>query len=437
MDKLYLANHFLNFTSIAYLIATLGYIFNLAIKKDKVNTTAFIVTLFGFLSQTIGLILRWIVAGWNQPPFSNLYESLIFFVWGIVLIFIITEFKYKIKLTGIFLLPIALIGMGLATLNPNKDIEPLVPALQSIWLHLHVATATFGYGAFIVATCFSILFLIKDNLEDRTFKLAASIIIFMCCMGLTYNSPIFSKASYTMEAMSEINGKLYAVPGPESLPNKFVPLRVNIPFVGIFIILTLLGYFLTSLLSIVFKKEKFNTIIQNLYLGSFLIQTIATLILIYNVANYGTQEYMGYNITVTFSSNTYEFGLLIFSWIIAFLFLIIKYIRPYIVEKLPEAERLDDYSYKTILVGFPFMTLLIITGAVWAHYAWGRYWGWDPKETWSLITWFVYAIYLHLRISRSWQGRPPAYISILGFFSVIFTYLGVNLLLSGLHSYGA
>ena len=81
------------------------------------------------------------------------------------------------------------------------------------------------------------------------------------------------------------------------------------------------------------------------------------------------------------------------------------------------------------------MTLNLISGAVWAYYAWGRYWGWDPKETWALITWFIYVIYLHMRILGGWKGRKTALISIFGFFVVIFTYLGVNLVISGLHSY--
>jgi cytochrome c-type biogenesis protein CcsB len=81
------------------------------------------------------------------------------------------------------------------------------------------------------------------------------------------------------------------------------------------------------------------------------------------------------------------------------------------------------------------MTLNLVSGAVWAYYAWGRYWGWDPKETWALITWFVYVVYMHMRVLGGWKGRKTALISLAGFFVVIFTYLGVNLVISGLHSY--
>ncbi|HNR14850.1 MAG TPA: cytochrome c biogenesis protein CcsA, partial [Thermodesulfobacteriota bacterium] len=100
-----------------------------------------------------------------------------------------------------------------------------------------------------------------------------------------------------------------------------------------------------------------------------------------------------------------------------------------------ESEKLEDMNYKAIAIGFPMLTLGIITGAAWANYAWGSYWSWDPKETWSLITWFVYATFLHARVVRGWKGKRAAVLSIIGFIAVLFTYFGVNYLLSGLHSY--
>ena len=102
---------------------------------------------------------------------------------------------------------------------------------------------------------------------------------------------------------------------------------------------------------------------------------------------------------------------------------------------LPASQILDDINYKAIVIGFPMLTLGIITGAAWASYAWGSYWSWDPKETWSLITWFIYAAFLHARYARDWRGKKTALLSIIGFCAVIFTYFGVNFLLAGLHSY--
>ena len=101
----------------------------------------------------------------------------------------------------------------------------------------------------------------------------------------------------------------------------------------------------------------------------------------------------------------------------------------------PGTKILDEVNYKIIAVGFPFLTIGIITGAYWANYAWGTYWSWDPKETWSLITWLVYAAFLHARLTYGWMGKRTAILSVAGFIMVVFCYLGVNLLLSGLHSY--
>ncbi len=103
---------------------------------------------------------------------------------------------------------------------------------------------------------------------------------------------------------------------------------------------------------------------------------------------------------------------------------------------LPSSEVLDEVGYKTIAIGFPLLTIGIITGAFWANVAWGTYWSWDPKETWSLIVWLIYAAYLHARITRGWRGKRAALVSIVGFCATLFCYLGVNLILSGLHSYG-
>ena len=104
-------------------------------------------------------------------------------------------------------------------------------------------------------------------------------------------------------------------------------------------------------------------------------------------------------------------------------------------QKLPSLDTLDDINYRCLTFGFPLLTFAIISGAIWAETAWGTYWSWDPKETWSLITWFVYAALLHGRLTTGWRGRKAAIFSIIGFFVLLFTFLGVNLLLPGLHSY--
>ena len=126
---------------------------------------------------------------------------------------------------------------------------------------------------------------------------------------------------------------------------------------------------------------------------------------------------------------------------LAFGFSIIYFVKPKdpdatsIFAKLPSVELIDELTYQMVVFGFLFLTIGIITGAVWANSAWGKYWSWDPKETWSLITWFVYAIFMHLRMMKGWHGKNLAWVSIIGFIAVMFTYFGVNYVLSGLHSY--
>lgn len=109
--------------------------------------------------------------------------------------------------------------------------------------------------------------------------------------------------------------------------------------------------------------------------------------------------------------------------------------NPFWQKNIPEEQKLDNISYRAVSLGFLFLTLVIVTGAIWAEQAWGSYWSWDPKETWALITWIIYAIYLHLRIGKGWKGRSAAVFAVIGFLCVVFTYIGVNTLLPGIHSY--
>jgi cytochrome c-type biogenesis protein CcsB len=117
------------------------------------------------------------------------------------------------------------------------------------------------------------------------------------------------------------------------------------------------------------------------------------------------------------------------------LYLMLSWRREGLQQMLPSADTLDRLTYKTIGVAFPLLTLMIAAGAYWANQTWGSYWSWDPKETAALVTWLVYAGYLHMRIARGWRGRRAAYFAVLGFAVVMFTFFGVTYLLPGLHAY--
>ena len=125
------------------------------------------------------------------------------------------------------------------------------------------------------------------------------------------------------------------------------------------------------------------------------------------------------------------------SFVLALIFLLREKISKggFLDRHIPDKEKLDLISYRSIALGLLFLTFTIITGAIWAERAWGSYWSWDPKETWSLITWIVYAIYLHLRIRKGYEGKAAAIFAAIGFVCVMFTYIGVNTFLPGIHSY--
>jgi len=274
-----------NITTLAYLVSMVLFFAFLASKNRSLGIAGSSAAYAGFVVQTAAIILRWKESydvGHGHAPLSNLYESVVFFSWTIILIFGILDFKYKYRVIGAFVVPFALLGMAGAQLLLHKEIEPLVPALQSNWLLYHVITCFLGYAAFAVACGISVMYLIKVGQESA-------------------------------EGDSQAGG---------------------------------------------------------------------------------------------------------------------------IIATFPRSRVLDDLNYRSIMIGFPLLTLGIITGAAWANYAWGTYWSWDPKETWSLIVWFIYAAFLHARITRGWVGKRAAWLSIIGFAATIFCYLGVNLVLSGLHSYG-
>lgn len=260
--------------TLLYLFLFFVHLVYFATKKQKVFSIMWFLLYITFGLHTLAFAARWVESyrlGIGHAPLSNFYESLIFYSWCIALIMIVMKKRIGAPLLTMFASLVALFFIGYASFSPavDRNIQPLIPALQSNWLHVHVFTCFIAYAAFAIS--------------------------FLC--GLFY----------------------------------------------------------------------------------------------------------------------------LFTW---------KGI-------IPSKESLEEINYQSIMVGFPMLSAGILTGAVWAYYAWGSYWSWDPKETWSLITWIVYALFLHARFTRGWKGKRIAVLSIVGFMSVIFTYFGVNFILSGLHSYGA
>lgn len=245
---------------------------------------ATLVSFIALVGNTAGIVLRWVESyrlgsEYGHAPFSNMYESLVFFAWTIGLIYVLVEFRFKNRTIGAIAAPLACLALAYASLGEDSAIAPLIPALKSNWLIAHVITCFLGYAAFAMAFAISILYLVKSNKQGNAQRQT-----------------------------------------------------------GVYI---------------------------------------------------------------------------------------------------PPVDLLDELTHQMVMFGFLFLTVGIITGAVWAKQAWTRYWSWDPKETWSLITWFIYAALLHFRMMRGWRGKRIAVLSIIGFAAVLFTYFGVNYWLVGLHSYAS
>jgi len=273
----------LSMATFLYAGAALAYLLALFFRPRALGLAGTALTALGFLANTTGFFVRWYESyelGFGRIPLTNLYESLVFFAGTIALFYLVVERRFGLRLLGAFVTPVAALTMAFASFSPvaRDEIEPLVPALQSNWLTIHVLTSFLGYAAFATAAGVSIAYLVRHYLAGEAAE------------GL---------------------------------------------------------------------------------------------------------------------------------W-----------------ARFPAPGLLDELNYKVIAVGLPLLTVGIVTGAAWADYAWGSYWSWDPKETWSLIVWFVYAAFMHVRFTRGWQGKRAAWLSLVGFGATIFCYLGVNLVLSGLHSYG-
>ncbi len=354
-----------------YIAAMITYVIYLVVRNNTTGIIATTLTISGFVSQSTALLIRWVnsyhfwmssnpASGLTEgilraAPLRNLYESLVFFVWSLILFHIIMEFIYKNRSLGAFVTPLAALALLFIDISgTSKEIQPLIPALQSNWLLFHVLLSFLGYAAFGVSFG------------------AASAYLVMVTESKTEKTYIFWSI-----------------------------------IVGIFLLVLVgMGIDFLSL-----SGAERDELIQNHFLKSTL--------------------------------RSPSGGVAAVSWIGSLLFIFVIWQFGHGLKKVLTGlnlspSMLDEIAYKSIAVGFPLFTIGgLIMGAIWANSAWGKYWTWDPKETWSLITWFVYALYLHARFVGGWRGKRVAVLSVIGFIAVIFTYLGVNLVLSGLHAYGS
>lgn len=423
MTALRLSYDLLNIAPLLYFVTmTLGVLY--WVRKGRSLYLAIpIVAGIALLLHTTALGIRWYEGGLYRPPWTNLYESLVFFSWGLALVTWIVELKFKIRMLGLFGYALVFAGLGMAFLTPDKGINPLVPSLQSWWILAHSCLASFAYSGLVVASLFSFLYLVKVGLSPRTLGLSASWLGVFAIL-LTGGAQLILTGTYSLNEMVLVEGQWVknAIAGSDPL----AIYQVVLPLVGPALIVAFILYLLAGVGYIWVRRSFITWPLRVLTAGIILhVLTIAWIII-----------EIGARVTLFLGSNPYHLAFITVFAAIQFFLLFLVYSPSGLAHRLPEAARLDRYANNLTLFGFPFMTLILITGAIWAHEAWGRYWGWDPKETTALMTWLIYAAYIHARRTRGWAGRKAAAISVLGFFSVLFTYLGANLVLSGLHSYG-
>ncbi len=401
--------------TLSYLAAMVLYISYLAFRKKGIGQTATIVTIVGFAVQTVALLLRWYESyqmDIGRVPLSNLYESLVFFTWSTVLIYLIVELKYKTKAFGAFVMPVAFLSLAFINVaGISADITPLVPALKSNWLFYHVLVSFLGYAAFGVAFAISMIYLLMD-IDEKGLK--SNVLASMVAIA------VLAAVGYFMAGLGERMKTAFWM-------------GIGVLVLAWFIYLIVAG---AKNKSQVYLFWSFCVTLAIAVLVAMGIDFVYLITLKHLAAGESFKKHM---FEATFlNSNAIAAAI---SWIavLAVFYLIWSKgsgLRNILKQYIPAQDQLDDVTYRMIAIGWPLLTGGIITGAVWANSAWGTYWSWDPKETWSLITWFIYAIYLHSRYVRGWKGTQMAVISSVGFLAVIFTYLGVNLVLSGLHSYG-
>lgn len=388
---------------------------------------ASLATWAGLVANTGAVAHRWYEAG--HPPFASIYEMLLSFVWTLAVLTLIAEKKYGVKIIGTVTMPVAIVGVVLMQLL-RTDVHPLVPALQSTWLHVHVTLAMLAYAACALSFALAMMFLIQDKLQTESFLAATS---------------LFSVATYAgiLTRFEKWGGLSVIAWNPQEKSEVFlsrgVRLFVVIPDLGWLMLLVLAAVTAPLIFYILWRRSHNDGLLEIANRAVFvgiLLQIVALGFFILRARDgyYPSLDAEGLFPTSLAASPFILSGLLggIF---VSLMYLLLLWRRTDLERMLPSADDLDRITYRTIAIAFPLLTLMIAAGAYWANRTWGSYWSWDPKETWAAITWLVYAGYLHMRITRGWRGRRAAYFAILGFGVVMFTFFGVTYLLPGLHAY--
>ncbi len=397
-------------------------------------------------------------------PLANLYDLSIGFAFGAACTMLLIEHRPNTRFVGAVALPLICLVLILAIFI-GSEIGHLQPVLDSYWRPIHVGDAMISYGISLVSFALAVMYLLKDGVKPESMGIVTS--LFTLANFLLFSKAFhFSTLSFRLTPMRPTEGGTLA---PIS------PLRAALPGVGPIVALSML------LLAVVTVCFLFYTLKQNeqakrfghlALKASLVTQAVGLGVLFYQMkavknvgALVGTEQLhdlgkwlagkdsatmpaeqliqgasswlqqSGGSFVMNMRSNPVELAALVTAFVLSLFIVLFSFNPERLRAGLPSLEKLDSLTYKTVGAAFAGLAILLVTGAIWANESWGKYWGWDPKETGALVAWLAYAAYLHTRIAHGWSGRRSAYFALLGFLLVIFTYLGVSYLLPGLHSY--
>ena len=455
---------------ISYISAAVILVTNLFVRENVLRKLGLWATALGVAFNFAGWMMRWIEAGdaegwkagingiWRYFPLDNLYPLTLGFCFGGAMTTLVIIRKEKYQHLGALSMPIVTVILTVAMMLGNH-ISTLPPILDSYWRPIHVSIATIAYGVCLVSFGLAVAYLLRDGV--RTEALAIAIALYGLLVYFTVGR---SQVPLSMEYGSSL-----------MMGRSSFPIRTTLPGVGPLMELALLAIGLALVLFVVdwfLRNVTVNRLAWRLFGVAAALQAAVLGVLFYQLKNadnlmahvsagelpkfgewLATQNEMtipasqytalaqqflqerGSQMTVSPQSNPVEVGGLIGLFVALTLVALFAWKRDKVVSALPQLPQIDALLYRTVGVAFPLLSLLLITGAVWANESWGRYWGWDSKEVGALVAWMSYAGFLHTRIAHGWRGRRSAYFALLGFSLVIFTWLGVSFLLPGLHSY--
>jgi ABC-type transport system involved in cytochrome c biogenesis permease subunit len=389
------------FTFILYLLAFFAYAIAISGKKvkDQKNkerrwgNIAIGITIAGAACHLAFTIIRVLVTG--HFPTSNMFEFTTFLCFAIVLAFIVIFFIYRSVILGAFAMPLAMIILAYAAVFP-REVQPLVPALQSYWLTIHVGLTALASGMFAVGFVAGIIYLINQVGNQKQgkngFFLELILLAVLMFVGFIFSNLIFKSMGYEAQIAHIVGGEQQVL--AYELPPLVGPTDGQVQKMDSFLGMDKPLMEAPSWMKGTEPSKLLNSTIWGILTG----------LILYGLIRLITRKRIG-----------------------ASLHPLVKNWNP---------ELIDEISYRSTAIAFPIFTLgALIFAMIWAHEAWGRFWGWDPKEVWALITWLFYSAYLHLRLSRGWLGIRSAWLVVGGFLVIMFNQIFINLVISGLHSY--